>query len=149
MSHFDLKSWVTGGTKIWPGIPSNWRIFELIWLKYLNKYWTKIRPRIPSNWRIFESIGLKYSSITRNPGSNFNSTSDSYFYVKMTPVFFLCTRSIKEGLKLILDNIRTPSTHWSPHLLHGRNKLCINMNLVTLFTWNQLIGIHFFIRYNS
>ena len=22
------KNWVTGGTKIWPGIPSNWRIFE-------------------------------------------------------------------------------------------------------------------------
>ena len=27
-SHFDLISWVTGGTKIWHGIPSNWRIFE-------------------------------------------------------------------------------------------------------------------------
>ena len=27
-SHFDLKSWVTGGTKIQSGIPSNWRIFE-------------------------------------------------------------------------------------------------------------------------
>ena len=23
MVHFDLKSWVTGGTKIWPWIPSN------------------------------------------------------------------------------------------------------------------------------
>ena len=31
-SHFDLKSWVTGGTKIQPGIPSNWRIFESNWL---------------------------------------------------------------------------------------------------------------------
>ena len=30
-SHFDLKNWVTGGTKIWPGIPSNWRIFESNW----------------------------------------------------------------------------------------------------------------------
>ena len=27
-SHFDLKIWVTGGTIIWPGIPSNSRIFE-------------------------------------------------------------------------------------------------------------------------
>ena len=26
------KIWVTGGTKIWPGIPSNWRIFEPHWL---------------------------------------------------------------------------------------------------------------------
>ena len=31
-SHFDLKSWVTGGTKIRPGIQSNWRIFESKWL---------------------------------------------------------------------------------------------------------------------
>ena len=31
-SHFDLKRWVTGRTKIQPGIPSNWRIFESIWL---------------------------------------------------------------------------------------------------------------------
>ena len=27
-SHFDLNTWVSGGTKIRPGIPSNWRIFE-------------------------------------------------------------------------------------------------------------------------
>ena len=32
MSHFYLKSWVSGGTKIRPGIPSNWRIFESNWL---------------------------------------------------------------------------------------------------------------------
>ena len=31
-SHFDLKSRVTGGTKIRPGISSNWRIFESNWL---------------------------------------------------------------------------------------------------------------------
>ena len=32
LSHFDLKSWVTGGTKIRYGIPSNWKIFESKWL---------------------------------------------------------------------------------------------------------------------
>ena len=31
-SHFDLKSWVTGGTKIQPGLLSNWRIFASLWL---------------------------------------------------------------------------------------------------------------------
>ena len=31
--HFDLKSLVTDGTKIRPGIPSNWRIFESNWVK--------------------------------------------------------------------------------------------------------------------
>ena len=43
MKSFDLKSWVTGGTKIRPGIPSNWRIFESNWLdnesQFLNE-WT-------------------------------------------------------------------------------------------------------------
>ena len=37
-SHFYLKSWVTCGTKICPGIPSNWRIF---WVK-LNWFWESI-----------------------------------------------------------------------------------------------------------
>ena len=32
-SHFDLKNWDTGGTKIRPGIPSIWRIFKSNWLK--------------------------------------------------------------------------------------------------------------------
>ena len=31
-SHFGLKSWVTGGTKIRPGMTSYWRIFESNWL---------------------------------------------------------------------------------------------------------------------
>ena len=31
-SHFDLKNWVTGATKIQPRILSNWRIFESNWL---------------------------------------------------------------------------------------------------------------------
>ena len=53
LSHFDLKCWVTGRTKIWYGILSSWKIFESIW--------------------------LKYSPITQNPGSNFSSASDSTF----------------------------------------------------------------------
>ena len=51
-SHFDLKSWVTGLSKIWP-----WNMSQ-----------------IDSQ---YQSIGLKYSPITRNPGSNFRFTSDS------------------------------------------------------------------------
>ena len=31
-SNFDLKSWVTGGNKIRPRIPSKWRIFLSNWL---------------------------------------------------------------------------------------------------------------------
>ena len=32
LSHFDIKSLVTGGTKIRPGKVGNWRIFESNWL---------------------------------------------------------------------------------------------------------------------
>ena len=42
-----------------------------------------------------ESIWLKYSTITRNPGSNFSSASDSTFKVKMTP-FLLSVRKRKK-----------------------------------------------------
>ena len=31
-NHFGRKSWITGGTKIQPGILSNWRIFESNWI---------------------------------------------------------------------------------------------------------------------
>ena len=32
LSHFDIKSWATDGTKIRPGKVGNWRIFESNWL---------------------------------------------------------------------------------------------------------------------
>ena len=43
-SNFDLKSWVNGGTKIRPGIQSNWKVFESIWLKYSPITHNHIRP---------------------------------------------------------------------------------------------------------
>ena len=39
LTYFDLKSWVTGGTKIWPGKVNNWRIFESIWLSCVESIW--------------------------------------------------------------------------------------------------------------
>ena len=45
-SHFDLKSWVSGGTKIRPGISSNWRIFESNWLDMLR---VKLTRYVESN----------------------------------------------------------------------------------------------------
>ena len=56
-SHFDLKSWVTDGTKIRPGIPSSWRI--PIWVKLT---------------RNFEAILLYYSPIKYS-----ESRSEFYF----------------------------------------------------------------------
>ena len=67
-SHFDLKNWVTGGTNIQPGIPSNWRIFESNWLDIESQFVLTLN---------IESIWLKYSQMTRNPWSNFSSASDS------------------------------------------------------------------------
>ena len=48
-SNFDLKSWVTGGTKIRPGIPSNWKIFM--------SYWFDIENQFDSN--ILQSLGIQ------------------------------------------------------------------------------------------
>ena len=67
-SHFDLKSWVTGRTKIRPWIPSNSRHWESI----------DIESQFELTLNI-ESIWLKYSPITRNLGSNFSFASDSTF----------------------------------------------------------------------
>ena len=39
---FDIKSWVTGWTKIQPGIQSNWRIFESIWLSRSSQFYSNI-----------------------------------------------------------------------------------------------------------
>ena len=63
-SHLDLKIWVTGGTKIKPGFRV---IGEYLRVKF-------------------------YYPIIRNLGSNFSSTSDSNYLVKMTP-FFQCRQN--------------------------------------------------------
>ena len=65
-SHFDLKSWVTGGTKIQPGITSNWRMFESNWLEIENQndnstlnsesIWISISSQFDSN--ILQLLGI-------------------------------------------------------------------------------------------
>ena len=54
LSHFDLKSWVTGGTIFWPGKVSNWRIFESIWLSMLSPFdspcWVHLTLHVESIW---------------------------------------------------------------------------------------------------
>ena len=72
LSHFDLKSWVTGGTKIWPNFLSQTDYFfsqcsEKKKLSHFDlKSWVTggiiIRPGKVSNWRIFESIGFSMLS---------------------------------------------------------------------------------------
>ena len=78
-SHFDLKSWVTGGTKIRLGILSKWRIFESNW-------------KFDSQYRVnFTQIFCNYSESQVEfyfpQWLNFLGQNDSTFWVKMTTFF--------------------------------------------------------------
>ena len=67
LSHFDLISWVTGGTKIRPGIPSNWRIFESNWLDIESQIDWILRVKLIRYWesiQIDSQYLVKYSPIT-------------------------------------------------------------------------------------
>ena len=67
LSHFDIKSWVTCGTKIRPGKVGNWRIFESNWLNIKSQIYSTLRVYLTltlrvklthhweSNWLIIES----------------------------------------------------------------------------------------------
>ena len=55
LSHFDLKNWVTGGTKIRYDVPNNWRIFESNWLDIESQIDSILRVKLTRYW---ESIWL-------------------------------------------------------------------------------------------
>ena len=67
-NHFDLKNWVTGGTKIRPEIPSNWRIFDLNWLSISSLFDSNIlqilripdRTSVPPVTQFFRSKWLHF-----------------------------------------------------------------------------------------
>ena len=54
LSHFDLISWVTCGTKIRPGKVGNWRVFKSIWLSMLSQFdsqcWVNLTLNVESIW---------------------------------------------------------------------------------------------------
>ena len=67
---FDLKSWVTGETKIQPGIPSCWRIFE--------SNWFDIESQLELTLNILSHVDSSQFDINiplflENPWSNFSS----------------------------------------------------------------------------
>ena len=66
-SHFELKSWVTGRTKIRPWIPTNWRIFESIWLSISSRfYWNILQLfRIPG-WILVPQVTQLFRSTWLN-----------------------------------------------------------------------------------
>ena len=77
-SHFDLKSWVTGGTKIRPEIPSNWRIFESISSQFDSNIlqWLEI-----SGW-------ILVPLVTQLLGQNYSIFSFSELFGKLFDSFF-------------------------------------------------------------
>ena len=81
-SHFDLKSWVTGGTKIRPGIPSNWRIFESIRLKY-----RKNTIFIVSNWFKYCVELTQYLVNSTQIFSNYSESRVEFLFPPLTQHF--------------------------------------------------------------
>ena len=77
-SHFDLKSWVTGVTKIRPGIPSNWRIYELNWLEISSQFDSNIlqllgipgRILVPQVTQLFRSKWFHFFQWRRRPAKH-------------------------------------------------------------------------------
>ena len=65
----------------------------------LSRYWESIQLTLN-----IESLWHKYSPITRNPGSNFSSASDSTFLVKMTP-FLLSVYAPRIKSKIYITHI--------------------------------------------
>ena len=81
-SHFDLKSWVTGGTKIRPGIPSNRRMIESNWLDIESQIlnWLSISNQFDSN--ILQLLGI--------PGRILVPPVTQLFRSKWLNFFFQC-----------------------------------------------------------
>ena len=80
LSHFDIKSWVTGGTKIRPGKVGNYRIFELNWLN-IESNWLNIESQIDSTLRV------KLAQHWESSWLNNESQIDSTLRVKLTQIF--------------------------------------------------------------
>ena len=80
-SHFDLKSWFTGETKIQPGIPSNWRIFESNYSESLFSFhqWLNF---LGQNDSIF-SFSLLWWTFSSSPWMSFSKKRNGAFlYLK-------------------------------------------------------------------
>ena len=76
-SFLELKSWVTSGTNIRHGIPSNWRIFELNWLDIESQFanWILVPPvtqLFMSKWlHFFYQCSIVYTIRWKNSKETF------------------------------------------------------------------------------
>ena len=82
-SHFDLKIWVTGRTKIRPAISSSWRIFESNWFDIENKF------KLTLNIESIDSIQIE-SKLTQIKSYRVKIDSiqiDAQYRVNLTQIF--------------------------------------------------------------
>ena len=78
-SHFDLKIWVTGGTKIGTRIPSNWKIFESNWLDIESQIdWLNFLGQ--NDWIFFFQWGYQRAIISIELEQNYLIEEKNYFY---------------------------------------------------------------------
>ena len=122
MSHFDLKNWVTGGTKIRPGIPSNFWVkltlnIESIWLSISSQFDSQYRVNLTLN---IESIWLSISSqfdsqyrvnLTLNIESiwlSISSQFDSQYRVNLTLNFESIWLKYSPITRILFPPVETP-----------------------------------------
>ena len=101
-SHFDLKSWVSGGNKIRPGILNHWRISESNWLD--------IESQIDSN--ILQLLGIP-GQILVPPLTQLLRSNDSIFLSvkKSLQIFFLGNLSLQEFATVGKDHTLVQMEH--------------------------------------
>ena len=105
LTHFDIKNWITGGTKIWPGQVDNWRIYlsqidSTLRIK-LTQHWESnclnIQSQIDSKLRfqltqhiesqIDSTLRVKLTQHWESNWLNIESQIDSTLRVKLTQIF--------------------------------------------------------------
>ena len=97
-SHFDLKSWVTGGTKIRPGIPSNWKIFESNWPSIYN--YDSILSQFDSQYRV--NFTLNIESILLSISSQFDSQYRVNLTVKIESILLSISSQFESNIFQLL-----------------------------------------------
>ena len=106
LSHFDLKSWVTGRIIIRPGKVSNWKIFESIWLSMLSQFdsqcWvlTLIAETI---WLMLKQFDWNILQLPTLPGRILVPQVTQLFMSKLLNFFSLCIIACRHNYSKLDD----------------------------------------------
>ena len=123
LSHFRLKSWVNCETKIWPGIPSNWRIFESNWLSISSQFNSK---------HILQLLGIPGRILVLPVTQLFRSKWPPFFSLLKLKVMIRCL--VQRGTPVSCPNL----------CMKGWKKRCHRINVLTfnpcldMLYWNEI-----------